>query len=214
MMNPSGTNRRERERKNVREHIIAAARELFVARGYDAATMRDIARKIDYTAAAIYFHFPNKKALLTEICVRDFRSLAIKFASCDPNADPVEKLIHCGDLYIRFALEHPSQYRLMFMTLFPDVDLADGGIKKNDPAEDAYAYLRGCVTECQAAGRFRPGCDDPELVAQTLWAGMHGVVSLYIIKGHVDWIEWQGVEKASQTMRNLLLGGLLREKEP
>jgi AcrR family transcriptional regulator len=212
MTKSPGNQRRQREREKVRELIIAAARELFVDQGYEAVTMRGIARKIDYTAAAIYFHFANKEALLTEICVRDFHSLAVQFASCAPDADPVEKLIHCGDRYIRFAIEHPSQYRLLFMTLVPEVDLAEGGIKKNDPAEDAYAYLKGCVEECMAAGRFRSEFDDPELVAQTLWAGMHGVASLYIIKEHVDWIDWRGIAMASQAMSDMLLQGLLKER--
>jgi len=211
-MNTSGNNRRQRERKKVRELIIAAARELFVDRGYEAVTMRGIARKIDYTAAAIYFHFANKEALLTEICVRDFHSLAAQFANCKPDTDPVDKLIHCGDMYIRFAMEHPSQYRLLFMTLFPEVDLAEGGMKKNDPAEDAYAYLKSCVVECLAAGKLRSEFDDAELVAQTLWAGMHGVASLYIIKENVDWIEWRGIAMASQAMSDMLLGGLLKER--
>jgi AcrR family transcriptional regulator len=212
MTKSSANKRRQREREKVRELIIAAARELFVEQGYEAVTMRGIARKIDYTAAAIYFHFANKEALLTEICVRDFHSLAVQFASCEPDADPVEKLILCGDRYIRFAIEHPSQYRLLFMTLVPEVDLAEGGIKKNDPAEDAYAYLKSCVEECMAAGRFRSEFDDPELVAQTLWAGMHGVASLYIIKENVDWIEWRGIAMASQAMSDMLLGGLLKER--
>ncbi len=212
MAKSSANKRRQKERENVRELIIAAARELFVARGYEAVTMRGIARKIDYTAAAIYFHFANKEALLTEICVRDFHALAVEFASCEPDTDPVEKLIHCGDKYIRFAIEHPSQYRLLFMTIFPEVDLAEGGIKKNDPAEDAYAYLKGCVEECMAAGRLRTEFDDPELVAQTLWAGMHGVASLYIIKQNVDWIEWRGIAMASQAMSDMLLRGLLIER--
>jgi AcrR family transcriptional regulator len=213
-MGASVNKRRERERQHVRELIIAAARELFVLRGYDAVTMRGIAGKIDYSAAAIYFHFASKEALLKEICTRDFRSLAVQFTSCDSDTDPVEKLIHCGDLYIRFAVEHPSQYRFMFMTYFPEANLTDGSIQKYDPAEDAYAYLKGCVTECMAAGKFRSDLDDPELVAQTLWAGMHGVASLYILKGHDDWIEWRGITKASQAMRDALLQGLLRERTP
>jgi len=60
--------------------------------------------------------------------------------------------------------------------------------------------------------KLRSEFDDAELVAQTLWAGMHGVASLYIIKENVDWIEWRGIAMASQAMSDMLLGGLLKER--
>ncbi|HEY8369587.1 MAG TPA: helix-turn-helix domain-containing protein, partial [Thermodesulfobacteriota bacterium] len=56
--------RRERERAATRAKILDAARELFVSEGYDAVTMRRIADRIEYTAAALYRHFPDKRALL------------------------------------------------------------------------------------------------------------------------------------------------------
>jgi AcrR family transcriptional regulator len=214
MKDTTSKKRRERERHEVRERIIEAARGLFAEQGYDAVTMRGIARKIDYTAAAIYFHFPGKEALLTEICARDFRALAAELGRGADVADPVEKLLRCGEIYTHFACTHPGMYRFMFLTLFPEVDLAKAGIRKDDPAEDAYAYLKGCVKECIDAGRFRDEYADPDLAAQTLWAGMHGLVSLYIVKGHEEWIEWVGLEKAVRTMSEILLRGMLREGTP
>jgi len=56
--------RRERERKAVRKKILDAARELFVAEGYDAVTMRRIAETIEYSPTAIYFHFKDKETLI------------------------------------------------------------------------------------------------------------------------------------------------------
>lgn len=205
--------RRERERREVRERIIAAGRELFAERGYDAVTMRAIAQKIGYTAAAIYFHFSGKEALLTEICVRDFRALAAELGREAGGADPVERLARCGEVYISFAVSHPGQYRFMFLTIFPEVDLSAAGLGRDDPAENAYAYLKGCVTDCMAAGRFKPEYGDPDLVAQTLWGGMHGLASLYIVKGGVEWIQWAGLEETARTMSELLLAGLLRTEE-
>ena len=47
-----------------REAVLAAARRLFTARGYDATSMRDVAAEVGITNSALYYHFPGKEALL------------------------------------------------------------------------------------------------------------------------------------------------------
>ena len=84
--------RRERERQELRTKILDAARELFVSEGYEAVTMRKIAEKIEYSATAIYLHFADKDALVTELCRHDFRSFAAHFGRAAVSEDPVERL--------------------------------------------------------------------------------------------------------------------------
>jgi DNA-binding transcriptional regulator YbjK len=57
--------RRAREKAALRAQILDAARQLFAKEGYEAVTMREVARKIQYTATALYYHFPDKESLLT-----------------------------------------------------------------------------------------------------------------------------------------------------
>ena len=83
--------RRERERAEIREKILEAARELFVKEGYEAVTMRKIAQKIEYSATAIYFHFKDKEAVMRELCATDFRTLAKQLTRIAKLADPVER---------------------------------------------------------------------------------------------------------------------------
>src|SRR6476659_4536510 len=115
------TERREREREEIRARILDAARELFISEGYDAVTMRKIAQRIEYTPTAIYFHFKDKAALLRELCGVDFLALQKKLLGLEKVNDPIEKLQRLGQAYIEFALEHPNHYRLMFMTPMPPV---------------------------------------------------------------------------------------------
>ena len=68
--------RRDRAKLQTREKILAAARELFIAEGYDGVSMRRIADKIEYSPTAIYIHFADKDQLFREICHEDFRRLA------------------------------------------------------------------------------------------------------------------------------------------
>ena len=56
--------RKERERKELRQQILDAARELFVHEGYENVSMRKIADKIEYSPAAIYTYFANKDEIL------------------------------------------------------------------------------------------------------------------------------------------------------
>lgn len=202
--------RRERERSDTRRHILDAAREMFVRNGYEATTMRAIADRIEYTPTAIYHHFRNKEALLTELSSQDFRALAQAFQQIGQVTDPVARLRRIGRAYIEFGITHPMHYRLMFMTPHPRVDPAKTGIAQGDPGQDAYAFLLQACEEAIAAGRFRPELNDAHEVAQILWAGCHGLVSLRITKERDDWVEWRDVGKTAARLHDVLLNGLLQ----
>jgi AcrR family transcriptional regulator len=206
------TTRREREKLDTRQRILDAARELFASEGYDAVTMRKIADRIEYTPTAIYFHFEDKDALIRELCAADFLALAQAFQPIALVPDPIERIKRTGSAYIEFALAHPNHYRLMFMTPRPmgEEDLQQYGVEKGNPAQDAYAFLRQAVVEALAAGRFRAGLDDPDLICQTLWAGVHGVAALHIALAGDPWVEWRSPERRTAAMLEALFSGLLR----
>src|SRR5258708_7314201 len=173
--------RRAREREEIRTVILDSARELFVSDGYDAVTMRRIADRIEYSPTAIYFHFRDKEALLKELCETDFLTLAQQFTKIAQVRYPIERLRRTGLAYIEFGIQNPNHYRLMFMTPHPPVVHDDDMIaRKGNPEEDAYAFLRSIIGECVAEGRFRSEMKDVDLLAQVIWSGVHGVISLHI----------------------------------
>jgi AcrR family transcriptional regulator len=202
--------RRAREREETRTVILDAARELFVSEGYDAVTMRRIADRIEYSPTAIYFHFRDKEALLKELCESDFLTLAQQFVKIAQVKDPIERLRRTGLAYIDFGMNNPNHYRLMFMTPHPPVAHDDEILRKGNPEEDAYAFLRGIITDCIEQGRFRGDLKDPDLVSQVVWSGVHGVISLNIAKCNDDWIEWKPLKKRAQLAVEVLIKGLER----
>ena len=204
--------RREREREEIRGKILEAARRMFVAEGVEAVTMRRIADEIEYSPTAIYLHFRDKDALLVELCSTDFRALAKEFGSLAKIADPVERLRRIGRAYAAFAASHPQHYRLMFMTPKPEIRPEDTGIDKGNPEQDAYAFLRVTIEEGIAAGRFRAEHRDSELLAQLLWAAVHGVVSLEIAKGHDAFVEWRPLAVRVTAMIDTLVDALTVEE--
>ena len=183
---------------------------MFVQYGYEATTMRAIAAKIGYTPTAIYHHFRNKEALLTELSTQDFRALAQAFQQIGQVADPVERLRRIGKAYVEFGLTHPMHYRLMFMTPHPRVNDAKHGIAQGDPSQDAYAFLVQTCEQAIASGRFRPELQDPHEVAQILWSSRHGLVSLRIAKEHDDWVQWRDVQTTATRLHDVMFNGLLR----
>lgn len=202
--------RRQRERAGTREMILDAARDMFVSVGYEATTMRAIAERIEYTPTAIYHHFRNKEALLSELCAQDFRALAGAFQRIERIADPIARIERICSAYVEFALTHPMHYRLMFMTPRPPIDRERYGLQKGDPTEDAYAFLRDTASEAIVSGRFRPEFQDPEEVAQMLWGAVHGIVSIRIAKEHDRWIEFTDTRATAARLRDVMIRGLLR----
>lgn len=198
--------RRSREQTETRERILDAAREMFVRRGYEATTMRAIAEQIEYTPTAIYHHFRNKQALLTELCNLDFRALAGTFQRIARIEDPIERLARSGEAYVEFALRHPMQYQLMFMTLHPELHEDKG---HGNPSEDAYAFLRETCGAAIATGRLRPEFDDPEELAQIAWSSLHGLLALHIVKHGQSKIDWRDARGTAARMREALIRGLL-----
>lgn len=201
--------RREREREEIRTRILDAARELFASEGVESVTMRRIADRIEYSPTAIYFHFRDKESLLAELCDYDFRNFAHAFTVIAQIPDPVERLRAAGKSYVEFGLNHPSHYRLMFMTPKPPNDKADLSVK-GQPEEDAYAFLKAIVGELQAGGHLRDDLEDVDLVAQTIWSMIHGVVSLEIAKCKDHWVDWRTIDARTQLVTEMIERGMLK----
>lgn len=198
------------DREKLRASIIDAARTLFVERGIEAVSMREIAKKIDYSATTLYHHFVDKDALLQAVCDEDFLKLASGMREIMQLPDLVERIKALGKGYAMFALQHPNHYRLMFMTPRAPCNLDITNIQQGNTEQDAYAQLKFVVQEAFEAGLFRPELTNFELIAQTIWAAMHGVCSLEIALGRESWIAWSSIEARLQLIQNVLLQGLLR----
>lgn len=204
--------RREREKADVKDKILDAAREMFLNYGFEKVTMRMIAEKIEYSPTAIYLHFKDKQALFEELCRQDFEGLSQAFRRFARIEDPVERLKNIGHAYVQYALEHPNHYRLMFMTPHPQLspEMQEG--RKGNPDQDSYAFLKSCIQDCVASGRFRPELTDVELVSQATWAAVHGVVALHIAMANDDWVDWRPATLTAGVVLAAVLRGLVRQE--
>jgi AcrR family transcriptional regulator len=199
------------DERPLRDRILEAARELFVESGVEAVTMRAVAQRVGSSATAIYLHFEDKGALLRTLCEEDFLAFAHVFHGIVAVDDPHERLRLSGRAYARFAMEHPSSYRLLFMTPGLPSQLAGArALQRGNVEQDAYAFLLATVTYGIERGAFDPRHRDPNLLAQTIWASVHGVVSLDIAKHCDAWVEWTSLEARVDTMLEVILRGVMR----
>ncbi len=207
--------RREREKLEIRDKILDAARELFISEGYEGVSMRKVAEAIEYSPTAIYLHFADKEELFRALCHEDFGRLASQFQTIAAVPDPIERLKATGMAYFEFGMQYPNHYKLMFMTEQPclmEPDERDKAVMGN-PEVDGYAFLKRIVQQVIDAGVFRPDLDDAELLSQTFWSAIHGVVSLHIAKKSDFWVEWRPVQRRAELMLDTTIRGMLKEKK-
>lgn len=193
-----------------RLQIIDAARALFAEGGLAQVTMRNIARHVGITQAAIYQHFEDKEAVLFAIADGFFAQLIERMQRrLAEDMAPLDRLRAMMRGYIEAGLARPEEYRLVFMTDIP-------GFKRHvglrvDPSEDAepstgqlaFAILEEQVRALVRARLIRPG--DAEITAEAIWAAGHGVVSLLIT--HVGFL-W-APEKLIDAQIEMIFNGIL-----
>ncbi len=157
------------------DRILAAARDLFLNGGAEAMTMRAVAARVGVTPMALYRHFKARETLL-EAVVEQGHTVFLSYlqrALAEPTA--AARLARSAEEYLRFALEHPRDYAVMFLK-----PLRDRGRRKQPLWRDVatFRFLVDRVRECTSDGTLRVA--DLEDAALTLWAQVHGLMSLYL----------------------------------
>ncbi|WP_211748869.1 TetR/AcrR family transcriptional regulator [Paenibacillus sp. Marseille-Q4541] len=109
--------RRAVEQELSRERILEAARHLFVTKGYRSISMRSIGQHLGYSHGSLYYHFKEKAELFYAIVVEDFNHLGqlLLQAMAKGSKDGLTKPEHVMMEFIRFGLQNPYQYEIMFM---------------------------------------------------------------------------------------------------
>jgi AcrR family transcriptional regulator len=175
---------RRGEGETLRADLLGATERLMIETGgADGVSIRAIADAVGVTPPSIYLHFPDKESLILAVCERHFQTFdsAIEEAGRSTD-DPVESLRRRGRAYVRFGLENPEPYRILFMTRNESAQQRDIVV---GAGARAFQHLVEAVQRCIDAGAFRPV--DPVLAATGVWAAVHGVTSLLISLPGFPW---------------------------
>jgi len=170
--------RKEREREGVKDLILNAAREIFLAEGYENTSIRKIANKIEYSPGTIYHHYKDKNELLLALHDKAFEcKIEALFLSVQNMPDPLDRLKATGIGYLQYGIDNPQDYELMFILSCTMEALA---VKEEFWQDGATAInlLKQNIVECVDAGYFRKDIN-PEEISLILWSQVHGLVSLH-----------------------------------
>lgn len=169
--------RRDSERKELRQLILEAAGELFAQEGYEAFSLRRVAEHIGYSPGALYRYFEDKDDLLFNVADEGFKLFrASQRAAAESGGELTETLRAMAQAYIAFGLRYPTYYRLMFMER-PDLlfrSRQDQAIEWLQALTEYQDVFKAAVQ----AGVLRAG--DPLAMSEAWWAVLHGIVALGI----------------------------------
>ena len=171
--------RHVRDRETVRRAILDAARELFVAEGFNNVSIRKIAERIEYSPAAIYGYFPSKDDIFFALAEEGFRLLCDRGAGPRAaRADQAPSLDHVRGIFTRlyeFSRDQPQYFALMFV---------DRSVPRISREYERFAFAREMkgnivkeIAACAEAGLL-PQSLDPAVAMRALMIGVIGVAVL------------------------------------
>ncbi len=174
---------------DARALLLTAARDLFLETGVSGFSLREVARRVGISPAAVYRHFEHKEALIIAACTQGFQIFSSYLVRALSAPTPLARLLASGEQYRAFGLENPLDYRFIFTSPAEQVCVPDAPRNATDtqalPQYSTFRFLVDRVSECMAAGVLE--IDPPEPVAVFIWAHVHGLVSLRLA-GHLDWL--------------------------
>ncbi|MFL1432638.1 MULTISPECIES: TetR/AcrR family transcriptional regulator [unclassified Nocardiopsis] len=180
---------------DLRAACLRAARELLEEDGGAALSLRAVARRAGVSATAPYRHFEDRDALVSAVAAQGYLELAEYLSAAHPSPRTPDDLAEIAIAYVRFALERPAMFRVMF------AEPCDPDNEERIAATAAiWEYVQGIVH-----GVF-PGVD-PEALSVGVWSLVHGLAFLYL-DGKLDAADPDRVADGIRTtVRALLAAG-------
>lgn len=163
--------RQDRERQAVTASILSAARDLFVAEGYQSVSIRKIAERIEYSPAAIYSYFAGRDDIFLALAEEGFHRLDEKVRAAMRTDDPLENVRGCWWAFYEFSQEQPAYFELMFVDR--SVPRITQGWEGFEFLQQMLANAVDAIQQAIDAGAF-PNTLSPNAAMHMLWAALIG----------------------------------------
>ncbi len=169
--------RRAYHHGDLRTALVEEAAAMIAEEGTASITMRALGKRLGVSRMAPYRHFQDKTALLVAVAATGFKRLSDRLRRLEAGApqSSVEQVRRMGEEYVRFALENPAHYRLMYgreaMARQSLPELREAG-------NDLFELLVEIFQAHQETGGIRR--QDPRAQAYVAWSSVHGLASLLI----------------------------------
>lgn len=172
--------RKERDKEELRERILIAAKSLFLEKGVEKTSIRNIADRIEYSPGIIYHYFRDKNEIFHALHQGGFIQLMEKMQVLGSVRNPMERLKAMGSIYVSFAMQNPDMYDLMFIKEAPIDHVSNSEHDHWKEGGGTFSYLRMTIGECIEMGYFKGHKQEP--LTYLIWSAVHGLVSLNIRK--------------------------------
>jgi len=167
--------RKEKQKIEIRKRILDASMQLFVQEGFENVSIRRIADIIEYSPTTIYLYFKDKDEIFFNLHEIGFLKMQEMNKDLPAIQNPLIRLHKMGENYIRFGMDNPEYYDLMFIQKEPMDKLTEMGCKWEN-GDAALTLLRNTLSECMEKGYVAKV--DATMLSLSVWSMVHGLVSL------------------------------------
>lgn len=188
-----------------KERVLEAAREIYLRDGLQGLSMRKVAAEVGISATAIYRHFEDKEAMLMSVVAQGSHLFFHYLSRGLSGKNAKDRLELSGTGYFDFAMDHPGYYRTLFMSSTEDIGLERLKGQSGEDFAPTFQYLVDRVRECIEEGVLAKG--DSENIALIIWAGCHGLVSLFLA-GNLEMLDRDQLRALFECSNTALLKGL------
>lgn len=205
--------RKEREKEQRRSDILDAAEKVFSKKGYDQATMDDVAAEAELSKGTLYLYFKSKDELYFEISLRAHRELRQMFErAVSPDRSLIDNILEIGRAFIKFAGERPDYFKTLvyFEAEFDFHHVHEKYEKLCRDESDPMSFFIGLLQQGIDSGMIRT--DIPAIqLAHILWTQTTGILKLASTKDfHVDLMDVT-VQELMMNHFEILKHGLLKK---
>lgn len=164
---------------SLREEILEVSKEILIKDGFSKMSMRRIAKRANVSATSIYLHFKNKDDLLVTLIEESIAKLKSALMEVlEPSGDLINQLEIITRRYVDYALMHPQEYEIIYMVR-PE-EMPKYPKEKFRDVRSAYELIAEVISEGNRKESIE--VEDSLISAYTLWAQIHGVVSVILNK--------------------------------
>jgi AcrR family transcriptional regulator len=208
------TERKEREKERRREDILDAAEKVFVRKGFDSATMDDVAESAELSKATIYLYFSSKEEIYFAIFLRGQRKLADMIRKENLSiSDTREKLKAYLSAMIRFQKRYPKYFEAFYHFFTREVTIADNSIYRHEhekTSRELFNYWIELVQKGKKEKLIRSDLNDLRSGA-IMWIQLVGFLKIYPVMKKVMKKNYKVIDKEiMEDYFELTLSGVLR----
>jgi AcrR family transcriptional regulator len=169
--------------QEIKRKILETAKVLFLKHGYEAVTIKKIAEQLNISPTTIYLYYEDKSDMMYILHQTGFNILSAQFEPLKAIADPVERLRVMGQQYIKFAVENPDFYEIIFIMRHPIAFITVDDDNAWQGGRNAFNHLLAAVADCMEKGCFQQ--TGLHRTALFIWSAIHGICSLKL-QGHFE----------------------------